>query len=164
MISYISNEPSNIVSLVLRESDNQSISNDVLIRTNFESSNIKFEIKVNEGFTNNQILESDRLEHSAINYKIDLKRKSGFFNINYFVPSLFFIFACYVSFWIDKNAVPARVTLPITLILAVISLLNNATFDIPSLSYNPWITEYFLGVYLLLSLAGIEYAVLSFCN
>ena len=100
--------------MVLRESDNQSISNDVLIRTNFDSSNIKFEIKVNEGFTNNQILESDRLEHSAINYKIDLKRKSGFFNINYFVPSLFFIFACYVSFWIDKNAVPARVTLPIT--------------------------------------------------
>jgi len=158
------NEPASVVALIKNTSDASSgiESNTMRIEKYNIDHKVKFEVKISEGDISNQILVATNKEHGAMKYTLEFKRKPGFFIINYFIPSLIIITLSYCSFWINKEGVPARASLPAIWILSIISMLNNATFDIPSLSYNPWITQYFLGVYLFLSLAAVEYAVLSF--
>ena len=100
---------------------------------------------------------------SINHYTHRLERKTAFFWIYYIIPTFIVVIVSNCPFYINKDGVPGRVALPVSLILILLSLLNNITKDIPRLSYNPWIMDYIFGIIMFVTATLVEYAVLSYC-
>ena len=64
--------------------------------------------------------------YSGILYTLKLKRDPGFYWTFYMLPAMLFVFLSYSSFWVDKNAVPARVALGILSILITLNSINSS--------------------------------------
>ena len=56
---------------------------------------------------------------SNISLKIVLQRQLSFFILTIYMPTTMIVFVSWFSFWIDHKAVPARVTLGVTTLLAM---------------------------------------------
>ena len=56
---------------------------------------------------------------------VQFKRKFHIYIVTMFLPSISLVGLSWVSFWIDKKAVPARAGLTITTILAQITLITG---------------------------------------
>ena len=80
----------------------------------------------------------------------------------YLFPSFVLILVSNVSFYINKDGIPGRVSLPVSLILILMFLLTNINKDIPMLSYNPWIIDYIFGVFVFIMATLVEYGVLNY--
>lgn len=50
-------------------------------------------------------------EYSMISAAFNLKRNTGYYTLQVFVPCGLIVCSSWVSFWIDPDAVPARVSL-----------------------------------------------------
>lgn len=144
------------------QTSSDTVSHNTLLVQRYNFVSVKFDFKVNPGYVDNQVLVATNREHAAINYLLNLNRKSTFFIVYYIIPSLFLVVISYASFWIDKTGVPGRSSLPCICILSIISLLRNSIFDIPQLSYTPWLSQYFTGIFIFISIALVEYAAISF--
>lgn len=80
--------------------------------------------------------------------KIDfVVTRDEFFFLSYFIfPSILFVITSYMSFWIAKEAAPARVTLAILSILIAINFQTNIHKYVPQISYTTWISTFMLGI------------------
>lgn len=122
-----------------------------------------FDIASGPVLEQNVYLESSGQYHSGLTYTFSLDRRAGYFVISYVVPSLLTVFLAYSSFWIDKAGVPARVSLPITTVLIMLSLMTRANRNVPAVSYITWMAKFFFGTLIFWSYSMIEYGALNFC-
>jgi hypothetical protein len=83
---------------------------------------------------------------SGVQFDFKISRNEYFFISYYVVPSILFVVVSYMSFWINKEAVPARVTLAILTILIAINFQTSIHKYIPSISYTTWISQFMLGI------------------
>ena len=51
------------------------------------------------------------------------------------MPATFIVFMSFTSLWLDRNAVPARVSLGVTTVLTTTTLMSSAKVDLPHTSY-----------------------------
>lgn len=63
-----------------------------------------------------------------------VRRVSGSI-VNTYVPSTLVVFLSWISFWIDIEAVPARVTLGVTSLLTLVTQMVQAHSGLPPISY-----------------------------
>jgi len=58
-------------------------------------------------------------------------RRLGYYLIQIYIPSSLIVVLSWMSFWLDRNAVPARVALGITTVLTLTTLISNTNASLP---------------------------------
>ncbi|CAG7830019.1 unnamed protein product, partial [Allacma fusca] len=59
----------------------------------------------------------------------------GFHLVQSYLPTILMVIISWVSFWMDVNSVPGRVTLGVTTLLTVSSKATNVQGNLPESSY-----------------------------
>lgn len=72
---------------------------------------------------------------SSLKVEMNLSRSVGFYFLQVFVPSVLLVFLSWLSFWVDPNAVPARVSLGVTCILTMTTQSSGIRQSLPPVSY-----------------------------
>ncbi|KAI3413310.1 Neurotransmitter-gated ion-channel transmembrane region [Globodera pallida] len=90
-----------------------------------------------------------------------LKRRIGFNIVQSYIPTGLIVIISWVSFWIDRRAVPARVTLSFTTLLTMTTLGNGMRFVLPRVSYAKAIDYWFGGCMLFVFMALVEFALVN---
>ena len=69
-----------------------------------------------------------------------LERPLGFFIWEVYMPATFIVLMSFTSFWLDRGATPARVSLGVTTVLTMTTLLSSANKNLPHTAYPKVIT------------------------
>ncbi|CAL4087467.1 unnamed protein product, partial [Meganyctiphanes norvegica] len=72
---------------------------------------------------------------SAVNCAFTLRRQNGYHVLQTYVPTILIVTISWVSFWLDPNAVPGRVTLGVTTLLTLTTLASGIRATLPPVSY-----------------------------
>uniref|UniRef100_A0A3Q1G827 Gamma-aminobutyric acid type A receptor subunit alpha4 n=1 Tax=Acanthochromis polyacanthus TaxID=80966 RepID=A0A3Q1G827_9TELE len=74
-------------------------------------------------------------EYVVMTVYFHLKRKMGYFMIQTYIPCIMTVILSQVSFWINKESVPARTVFGITTVLTMTTLSISARHSLPKVSY-----------------------------
>ncbi|XP_033742246.1 glycine receptor subunit alpha-3-like [Pecten maximus] len=66
---------------------------------------------------------------------VRLKRNTGYYVIQVFVPSILIVILSWVSFWIDIDSTPARISLGVLTVLTMTTQSSGARSQLPRVSY-----------------------------
>ena len=69
-------------------------------------------------------------------------RSVGYYIIQIYVPSSLIVVLSWVSFWLHRDAAPARVALGITTVLTMTTLISSTNAALPKISYLKSIDVY----------------------
>ncbi|CAL8255676.1 unnamed protein product [Merluccius merluccius] len=110
---------------------------------------------------------SDILKTSAGDYVVmtvyfDLSRRMGYFTIQTYIPCILTVVLSWVSFWIKKDATPARTALGITTVLTMTTLSTVARTSLPRVSYVTAMDLFVTVCFLFVFAALMEYATLNY--
>ncbi|XP_005993470.1 gamma-aminobutyric acid receptor subunit rho-3 [Latimeria chalumnae] len=94
--------------------------------------------------------------------KFILKRHIFFFVLQTYFPAMIMVMLSWVSFWIDRRAVPARVSLGITTVLTMSTIITGLSVSMPQASYVKAIDIYLWTSFLFVFLSVIEYAAVNY--
>ncbi|XP_037786287.1 glycine receptor subunit alpha-2-like [Penaeus monodon] len=72
---------------------------------------------------------------SGLLAEFKLRRQSGYHVLQTYVPTILIVSISWVSFWLDPNAVPGRVTLGVTTLLTLTTLASGIRASLPPVSY-----------------------------
>lgn len=70
----------------------------------------------------------------------------------------------WVSFWINRESAPARVTLGIMTVLTMTTLMTTTNRQMPKVSYVKAVDVYLVVCYVMVFAALLEYALVSYSN
>ncbi|KAI5735838.1 hypothetical protein M8J77_023350 [Diaphorina citri] len=97
--------------------------------------------------------------YSRLACEIQFVRSMGYYLIQIYIPSSLIVAISWVSFWLNRNATPARVALGVTTVLTMTTLMSSTNAALPKVSYVKSIDVY-LGtcfVMVFASLLGIVF-------
>jgi Neurotransmitter-gated ion-channel transmembrane region len=66
----------------------------------------------------------------------------GYYLIQIYIPSSLIVIISWVSFWLNRNATPARVALGVTTVLTMTTLMSSTNAALPKISYVKSIDVY----------------------
>ncbi|XP_063999584.1 gamma-aminobutyric acid receptor subunit gamma-3 isoform X2 [Pogoniulus pusillus] len=92
----------------------------------------------------------------------DLSRRMGYFTIQTYIPCILTVVLSWVSFWIKKDATPARTALGITTVLTMTTLSTIARKSLPRVSYVTAMDLFVTVCFLFVFAALMEYATLNY--
>lgn len=72
---------------------------------------------------------------SCLEVRFTLKRNLGYYMIQIYIPSIFIVAISWVSFWLNVDAVPARISLGILTVLTMTTQKSSAVTTLPKVSY-----------------------------
>ncbi|CAG9865512.1 unnamed protein product [Phyllotreta striolata] len=73
--------------------------------------------------------------YSGITFKLKLRREVGYYIMDYFLPSILLVCTSWVTFWLQADAAPPRVTLGASTMLSFITLQGGLSKNLPKVSY-----------------------------
>ena len=90
----------------------------------------------------------------------------GYYMIQIYIPSSLIVVISWVSFWLNRNASPARVSLGVTTVLTMTTLMSSTNAALPKISYVKSIDIYLGTCFIMVfaSLLGQTSASLSFLS
>ncbi|KAI1903151.1 hypothetical protein AGOR_G00024260 [Albula goreensis] len=91
-----------------------------------------------------------------------LRRHIFFFMLQTYFPTMLMVVLSWVSFWIDRRAVPARVSLGITTVLTMSTIITGVSASMPQVSYVKAVDIYLWASFLFVFLSVIEYAAVNY--
>ncbi|XP_023666030.2 gamma-aminobutyric acid receptor subunit rho-1-like isoform X1 [Paramormyrops kingsleyae] len=91
-----------------------------------------------------------------------LRRHIFFFLLQTYFPATLMVMLSWVSFWIDRRAVPARVPLGITTVLTMSTIITGVNASMPKVSYIKAIDIYLWVSFVFVFLSVIEYAAVNY--
>ncbi|XP_008059563.1 gamma-aminobutyric acid receptor subunit rho-3 [Carlito syrichta] len=91
-----------------------------------------------------------------------LRRHIFFFVLQIYFPAMLMVMLSWVSFWIDRRAVPARVSLGITTVLTMSTIIIAVSTSMPHVSYIKAVDVYLWVSSLFVFLSVIEYAAVNY--
>ncbi|KAF7691590.1 gamma-aminobutyric acid receptor subunit rho-3 [Silurus meridionalis] len=91
-----------------------------------------------------------------------LRRHIFFFMLQTYFPTMLMVVLSWVSFWIDRRAVPARVSLGITTVLTMSTIITGVSASMPQVSYVKAVDIYLWVSFLFVFLSVIEYAAVNY--
>ncbi|XP_078265285.1 gamma-aminobutyric acid receptor subunit rho-3-like isoform X1 [Rhinoraja longicauda] len=91
-----------------------------------------------------------------------LRRHIFFFLLQTYFPTMLMVMLSWVSFWIDRRAVPARVSLGITIILTMTTIITGVNASMPRVSYVKAVDIYLWVSFLFVFLSIIEYVAVNY--
>ncbi|KAK7065933.1 Glycine receptor subunit alpha-3 [Halocaridina rubra] len=72
---------------------------------------------------------------SGLLVHFSLRRQNGYHVLQTYVPTILIVAISWVSFWLDPNAVPGRVSLGVTTLLTLTTLASGIRQSLPPVSY-----------------------------
>lgn len=75
-----------------------------------------------------------RREYSCLTVLLVFSRDHGFYLSTIFIPAIVLVSSSFISFWLDPNAVPARVMISVTTMLNVCTLMSSFRSKLPVVS------------------------------
>ncbi|KTG39457.1 hypothetical protein cypCar_00008363 [Cyprinus carpio] len=93
-----------------------------------------------------------------------LRRHIFFFLLQTYFPATLMVMLSWVSFWIDRRAVPARVPLGITTVLTMSTIITGVNASMPRVSYIKAVDIYLWVSFVFVFLSVIEYAAQLPCT
>ena len=99
--------------------------------------------------------------YTCVNVTIGLHRKYGYHIIQIFVPSVLIIFLSWVSFWLNIDAVPARVSLGLLTVLTITTQSSGARASLPPVSYVKAIDVWMATCLIFVFAALVEFAYVN---
>jgi len=69
--------------------------------------------------------------YSRLACQLYFVRRLGYYVIQIYIPSSLIVVLSWISFWLDRGAVPARVALGITTVLTLTTLISNTNASLP---------------------------------
>ncbi|KAL0994754.1 hypothetical protein UPYG_G00126740 [Umbra pygmaea] len=114
-----------------------------------------------------QTVSSERLKSNTGEYVImtvhfHLQRKMGFFMIQTYIPCIMTVILAQVSFWINKESVPARTVFGITTVLTMTTLSISARHSLPKVSYATAMDWFIAVCFAFVFSALIEFAAVNY--
>ncbi|XP_002662272.4 gamma-aminobutyric acid receptor subunit rho-1 isoform X3 [Danio rerio] len=91
-----------------------------------------------------------------------LRRHVFFFLLQTYFPATLMVMLSWVSFWIDRRAVPARVPLGITTVLTMSTIITGVNASMPRVSYIKAVDIYLWVSFVFVFLSVIEYAAVNY--
>ncbi|CAK5084087.1 unnamed protein product [Meloidogyne enterolobii] len=74
--------------------------------------------------------------YSCLRTKLILRREFSYYLLQLYIPSCMLVIVSWVSFWLDKDSVPARVTLGVTTLLTMTTQSSGINSKLPPVSYT----------------------------
>ncbi|CAL8311846.1 unnamed protein product [Lota lota] len=93
-----------------------------------------------------------------------LRRHIFFFLLQTYFPATLMVMLSWVSFWIDRRAVPARVPLGITTVLTMSTIITGVNASMPRVSYIKAVDIYLWVSFVFVFLSVIEYAAVNYLS
>ncbi|XP_026050991.1 gamma-aminobutyric acid receptor subunit rho-1-like [Carassius auratus] len=93
-----------------------------------------------------------------------LRRHIFFFLLQTYFPATLMVMLSWVSFWIDRRAVPARVPLGITTVLTMSTIITGVNASMPKVSYIKAVDIYLWVSFVFVFLSVIEYAAVNYLS
>ena len=75
-------------------------------------------------------------EYSCLKVELIFKREFSYYLITIYVPCCMLVIVSWVSFWLDQNAIPARVSLGVTTLLTMSTQTSGISAQLPPVSYT----------------------------
>ncbi|GMT35250.1 hypothetical protein PFISCL1PPCAC_26547, partial [Pristionchus fissidentatus] len=98
---------------------------------------------------------------SCLMASIHLERALGYNLVQSYIPTGLIVMISWVSFFIDRRAVPARVTLSFTTLVSLTTLGNGLRYDLPQVSYAKALDLWYGACLFFVFLALIEFAAVN---
>ncbi|PAV67403.1 hypothetical protein WR25_05779 [Diploscapter pachys] len=98
---------------------------------------------------------------SCLSGNLFLARSIGYNLVQSYIPTGLIVMISWVSFWIDRRAVPARVTLSFTTLVSLTTLGNGLRFGLPQVSYAKAIDLWFGSCMFFVFGALLEFAIVN---
>lgn len=73
--------------------------------------------------------------YSCVRFDFHMDRNMGYYITQVFIPSILIVFLSWVSFWLDIDAVPARISLGLLTVLTMTTQSAGARNNLPKVSY-----------------------------
>jgi hypothetical protein len=91
-------------------------------------------------------------------------RSIGYYLIHIYIPSCLIVVLSWVSFWLHRDASPARVGLGITTVLTMTTILSSSNASLPKISYLKSIDFYLVTCFFMVFASLLEYASVSYIS
>ncbi|CAL4124288.1 unnamed protein product, partial [Meganyctiphanes norvegica] len=101
-------------------------------------------------------------EISILGLKFYLKRLTGFFLLQVYVPCILIVCCSWVAFWITKKDVPGRVALGVTTVLSMTTLGFGGRSAWPAVSYATALDYFVILCFAFVFAAVLEFACINF--
>lgn len=79
-----------------------------------------------------------------------------------YIPSSLIVIISWVSFWLNRNATPARVALGVTTVLTMTTLMSSTNAALPKISYVKSIDVYLGTCFMMVFASLLEYATVGY--
>ncbi|KFU87492.1 Gamma-aminobutyric acid receptor subunit gamma-3, partial [Chaetura pelagica] len=109
-----------------------------------------------------EIVKTSAGDYVVMTIYFDLSRRMGYFTIQTYIPCILTVVLSWVSFWIKKDATPARTALGITTVLTMTTLSTIARKSLPRVSYITAMDLFVTVCFLFVFAALMEYATLNY--
>ena len=100
--------------------------------------------------------------YSRLIAKIQFARSLGFYLIQIYIPASLIVVISWVSFWLHRNATPARVALGVTTVLTMTTLISSTNAQLPKISYIKSIDVYLGTCFVMVFASLLEYATVGY--
>ena len=92
--------------------------------------------------------------YSRMSLEFQFVRSMGYYLIQIYIPSGLIVIISWVSFWLNRAATPARVSLGVTTVLTMTTLMSSTNAALPKISYVKSI-DIFLGTCFVMVFASL---------
>ncbi|XP_001505750.1 gamma-aminobutyric acid receptor subunit alpha-6 [Ornithorhynchus anatinus] len=109
-----------------------------------------------------ETIKSNTGEYIIMTVYFHLQRKMGYFMIQIYTPCIMTVILSQVSFWINKESVPARTVFGITTVLTMTTLSISARHSLPKVSYATAMDWFIAVCFAFVFSALIEFAAVNY--
>nr|WJY55640.1 GABA receptor subunit [Neoseiulus californicus] len=100
--------------------------------------------------------------YSRLVCEIRFGRAMGYYLIQIYIPAGLIVVISWVSFWLHRNATPARVALGVTTVLTMTTLMSSTNSQLPKISYVKSIDVYLGTCFVMVFASLLEYATVGY--
>lgn len=100
--------------------------------------------------------------YSRLVCEIEFVRSMGYYLIQIYIPASLIVIISWVSFWLHRNASPARVQLGVTTVLTMTTLMSSTNAALPKISYIKSIDVYLGTCFVMVFASLLEYATVGY--
>ncbi|KAG8182130.1 hypothetical protein JTE90_002623 [Oedothorax gibbosus] len=117
-----------------------------------------------EYFTDYCTSKTNTGEYSCLKVDLLFKREFSYYLIQIYIPCCMLVIVSWVSFWLDPNAIPARVSLGVTTLLTMATQISGINASLPPVSYTKAI-DIWTGVCLTFVFGALlEFALVNYAS